>query len=396
MKYILKLKLYLLFILVLQSSLNAQENTTLKKEDVSIAHKTSFYSDVLEEDREFYVSLPDNYDISVHDYPVIYVMDAEYLFDVTQAMVKIRASRNYMPHSIVVGVLNNTGKRNDMSLILKNEEGREFFGGYGGKSKEYLQFLKREVIPFFERAYRINSHRTIIGMSPTFGPVLEAFWNDPTLFKGYIILASELAQYTSNGKTVADQVLTSIQSGKHSGNSLYIGKASDDLLRRPPAEAQAYTNLNEALEKLELQNFRYNIEVLKDEDHYGMSIPGIQHGLETIYPRTIWNIPYPSFWKAEKPAETIKQYFDNLSLQYGFEIIPNEDSFYFIRNLLGVGRRLRNAKRYTELVELLELTANYYPKSATVQYNLSKAYTYINDTEKATLAEKRAAELSKN
>ncbi|MEM8927096.1 MAG: hypothetical protein AAGC45_02745 [Bacteroidota bacterium] len=167
--------------------------------------------------------------------------------------------------------------------------------------------------------------------------------------------------------------MTSIKSGKHSGNSLYIGKASDDLLRRPIEETQAYADLNEALEKLELKSFRYRIEILPDEDHYRMSIPGILHGLETIYPRAIWNIPYPSFWKAEKPAETIKKYFDGLSLQYGFEIVPNEDAFYFIGNLSGVGRRLRAAKRYPELVELLELAADYYPKSAALYRSLSKA-----------------------
>lgn len=373
------------------NTINNQE-----KKDVVIGHKRSFYSSILGEQRDFYVSLPPNYDASIHDYPVIYVMDAEYLFDLTQSIVKIRASRNYMPHSIVVGVVNNTGKRNDMALILKNEEGREFFGGYGGKSKEHLDFLKKEVIPFFESEYRINDHRTIIGMSPTFGPVLEAFWNDPTFFKGYIVLASELAQFTNNGHTVGDQILAAVKSGQHSGNSLYIGKAADDLLRRPLSETRAYPVLNKSLEALDLENFRYKIEVLEGEDHYGMSISGIQHGLETLYPRDIWNISYSSFWKANKPATAIKDYFDKLSALYRFEIIPNEDSFYFIGNLLGVGRRLKNGKRYAERVEVLELAAVYYPKSSKVYKSLADAYKDINETQKSLLASKKAKQLDEN
>ena len=352
-------------------------------------------SAILNEDRQLLISLPVNYDRNIHDYPVIYVMDAEFLFDVTQSIVKIRAERNYMPRSIIVGITNNTGKRNDMALILKNKEGREFFGGYGGKSKEHVAFLKDEVIPFIEKRYRANSHRTIIGMSPTFGPVLEAFWNDPKLFKAYIVLASELAQYTSNGKTIEERIFASIQSGKHSGNSLYVGKASRDLLNRPIEETHAYTNLNRALEKLNPQNFKYKIEVLEEEDHYGMSVPGIQHGLETIYPKNVWNIPYKSLRNADNPAKEIKQFFDKLSKQYGFDIIPNEDSFYFIGNILGVGRRLKSSKRYPELVELLELAVSYYPNSSIVHMRLSEAYRGVNELKKAELSEKKSIELSK-
>lgn len=388
MKYIKTCLLLLNYLIISNATAQVTEADYIKGKQLFIK------SEILNEERQLLISLPVNYDRNIHDYPVIYVMDAEFLFDLTQSIVKIRAERNYMPRSIIVGIVNNTGKRNDMALILKNKEGREFFGGHGGKAKEHVVFLKDEVIPFIEKKYRANSHRTIIGMSPTFGPVLEAFWNDPNLFKGYIVLASELAQYTSNRKTIEEQIFTSIQSGKHSGNSLYIGKASRDLLKRPIEETHAYTNLNEALKKMNPQNFKYNIEVLEEEDHYGMSVPGIQHGLETIYPKNVWNIPYKSFRNAENPAKALKYYFDKLSKQYGFEIIPNEDSFYFIGNILGIGRRLKSSKRYPELVEVLELAVSYYPNSSIVHKRLSEAYKTVNEFEKSELSKKKSRILS--
>lgn len=381
------LKLYLLLINYLAISNTIAQ---VSEKDYTIGKQLFIKSEILNEDRQLLISLPKNYNRNIHDYPVIYVMDAEFLFDVTQSIVKIRAERNYMPRSIIVGITNNTDKRNDMALILKDKEGREFFGGYGGKSKEHIAFLKDELIPFIENNYRANSHRTIIGMSPTFGPVLEAFWNDPKLFKGYIILAPELAQFTDNGKTIEDQIFTSIQSGKHQGNSIYIGKASRDLLNRPIEEAQAYSNLNKALKKLNPQNFNYRIEILDEEDHYGMSVPGIQHGLETIYPKNVWNIPYKLFANAENPAKEIKQFFDTLSRHYGFDIIPNEDSFYFIGNILGLSRRLKSSKRYTELVALLELAVSYYPNSSIIYKKLSEAYKSANNLEKPALSDKKS------
>ncbi|WP_347923947.1 hypothetical protein [Pontimicrobium sp. SW4] len=134
MKYI---KAYLLLINCLIIS-NAAAQVT--ETNYTIGKQLFIKSEVLNEDRQLLVSLPVNYDRNIHDYPVIYVMDAEFLFDLTQSIVKIRAERNYMPRSIIVGITNNTGKRNDMALILKNKEGREFFGGYGGKSKEHVAF----------------------------------------------------------------------------------------------------------------------------------------------------------------------------------------------------------------------------------------------------------------
>lgn len=389
-----KTYLYIHFSLILflvVQAVTAQNSIHKRATDINVFIK----SKILKEERQLLISLPDNYQRGVHKYPVIYVMDAEFLFDFTQSIVKIRAARNYMPKSIIVGIVNNTGKRNDMAIILKNKEGREFFGGYGGQSKTYHQFLKNEIIPFIDTNYRANSHRTIIGMSPTFGPVLEAFWNDPTLFKGYIILASELAQFTPTGKTVEDQIYSAIKSGKHFGNSLYIGKASRDLLKRPLEETLAYSHLNKALDTLDLQDFKYKIEVLEEEDHYGMAVPGIQHGLETIYPKTVWNIPYKSFWNSKSPAKAVKAYFDKLSLAYGFEIVPNEDSYYFIGNLLGVGRRLKNSKRNIELVAFLELAASYYPNSPVVHEKLAEAYRSVHKIKQALLSEKKVKELLK-
>lgn len=388
MKYI-KTYLLLLNYLILSNAI-----AQVKETDYSIGKQLFIKSEILNENRKLLISLPKNYNRNIHDYPVIYVMDGEFLFDITTSIVKIRAERNYMPRSIIVGVVNNTDKRNDMALILKNKEGREFFGGYGGKAKEHVAFLKDEIIPFIEKHYRVNSHRTIIGMSPTFGPILEAFWNDPKLFKGYMILASELAQYTKNRKSIEEQILASVASGNHSGNSLYVGKASRDLLNRPPEEAEAYITLNAALKKLNLKDFRYSIEVLEEEDHYGMAVPGIQHGLETIYPKDVWNIPYKEFRNAKNPAKTLKQFYDELSKRYEFNIIPNEDAFYFVGNLSGIARRLKSSKRYKELVEFLELSVNYYPNSAVLYKRLSEAYSTVNEFEKAENSKKASIKLS--
>lgn len=335
---------------------------------ITVGEKSSLRSEILDEEREVYISLPSNYSRNIHQYPVIIVLDAEYLFEITNAIVKIKSSRNEMPESIVVGIPNNTGKRYDMAMQLTYPDGSTFFGGADGvKIKDYVSFFGKELIPFLEMNYRVNHHKTIIGMSPTFGPVLEAFWNAPEMFDGYIVLASELAVKTKSGQTVAERILTAIQDQNRSKSAIYIGKAGDDLKRRPKEEALAYDELNRKLENTANPNVNYRIEILENENHYGMSISGIEHGLETVYPGELWSVPYRDFWNAEDPAKAIARFYKDLSDHYGFEILPIEDSFSFGSTLSGTLRRLSRQGREKELQGVLELARSYYPNSPRFQ-----------------------------
>lgn len=354
--------LILLFFFSCQSNLT--DNVQESKDKIVIGERFSISSTILDEDRDILISLPLNYKRNIHSYPIIIVMDAEYLFEITSSIVKIKASRNEMPESIVVGIPNNTGNRYDMAMQLSYQDGSTFFGDADGKkNKDYLTFFRKELFPFLENNYRVNTHKTIIGMSPTFGPVLEAFWHEPDLFDGYIVLAAELALKTTSGKTIAERVLNSIRDKQRFKSAIYIGKASDDLKRRPKEEGLAYMELNQSLKNIANTNISYKIEILENENHYGMSISGIEHGLETIYPYETWNVPYRDFWNSEKPANEIKSFYNNLSEQYGFEIIPLEDSFYAAQTLLGTIRRLERQSRMKELEGVLDLAIKHYPNS---------------------------------
>ncbi len=355
--------LLLLIFLSCQPTEITQDEKEVSKEIV-IGEKLNLFSETLNENREIFISLPPNYERNVHAYPIIIVFDAEYLFELTNSIVNIKTSRNEMPESIVIGIPNSTNKRYDMAMELSRPDGRTFFGDADGKEiKNYLTFIRKELLPYLERSYRINKHKTVIGMSPTFGPVLEAFWNQPDLFDGYIILAAELALKTSSGRTIQERTLQAIQDNQRTKSAIYIGKASDDLKRRPKEERLAYNQMNETLESTANPKINYTIEILEEENHYGMSITGIKHGLETIYPFDTWNIPYRDFWNAENPANEIKVFYDSLSALYGFDILPLENAFYAAQTLSGTVRRLKRQERKEELKEVLNLALKYYPNS---------------------------------
>ena len=346
-----------------------EEVATLKENDVltdaiTIGKSVRIFSEALNENRALMISLPQNYERNIHRYPIIFVLDAEYLFELTHSIVRLKVSRNEMPESIIVGIPNTDDGRYDMAMELKYEDGRTFFGdAKGEKINAYLDFIRHELIPYLNSEYRVNAHHTIIGMSPTLGPVFEAFWNQPDLFRGYIALAPELAVTTNTGKTVKERLLKTAQNDFQEKSSMYIGKASDDLKRRPKEEDLAYKMLNDALKESAGNNINFKIEVLDNENHYGMAIKGIEHGLETIYPNDLWTIPYNDFRKSEDPAKAIQQYYDQLSKAYGFQIIPQEDAFYFVQTLSGTIRRLHRQGETKKALNVVKLGLDYYPNS---------------------------------
>jgi len=376
---------------------HALEVNLQKQENIISGNKYSFKSSVLDEEREIFISLPENYEYSAHHYPVIYVMDAEFLFDLTRSMVVIRAARNYMPESIIVGIANNTGKRINMALELYDDNGSPFFYGDNlGQTSRYLKFFRNELIPNIEKQFRVNSHRTIIGMSPTFGPVLQAFWSEPDLFSGYIVLAAEIGKKLKSGVTVGDKLIKAISDKNRANASIYIGTGSRDIIKRGVKEAALYVDIPAKLKNTSNKNIRYKFEIVHDEDHYGMSIPGIQHGLETIYAREIWNVNYREFWNSSDPAQALKDKYQALSEHYGFKIIPIEKSFHSINNMLKTAEILYRQKNTKDLIPWLTLAIEYYPHSPAIYSQLSKAYGQAGNHKLAVKSAEKAVKLAQD
>jgi len=367
----------------------------LKSEGIISGDKYSLKSSILDEKRDIFISLPESYIHSSHHYPVIYVMDGEFLFDLTRSMVEIRAARNYMPESIIVGIPNNTDKRIEMALELFDDHGEPFFYGDGlGQTDKYLKFFRNELIPQIEEKFRVNSHRTIIGMSPSFGPVLQAFWSEPDLFSGYIVLAAELGKNLKSGKSLEEILIEEISDEKRSKASIYIGTSSGDMIKRGPKEAALYVDIPKKLKNVANPKIRYKFEIIHGEDHYGMSIPGIQHGLETIYAREIWDVDYRKMWNSPDPAQALKDKYQELSEHYGFKIIPLEKSFHFIHNIMKTAEILYRQNKIEKLISWLQLAIEYYPNSPAIYSQLSKAYTRSGKSSLAFRSAEKAVKLA--
>lgn len=149
---------------------------------------------------KLYVSLPEDYQDSEEDYPVLYLLDADYSFAIAKNIVDHLAERDHLQDVIVVGIayagenqyrLNRTRDytpTNSGELVSFQQIQMEYSGGGPAFSK----FIEGELIPFIEENYRVTKSRTLTGHS--YGGLFTAWTllTKPYLFDGYIIISPSL------------------------------------------------------------------------------------------------------------------------------------------------------------------------------------------------------------
>ena len=392
----LKAIIYFTFISLIANSVNAQNDHIFSKmksagERINI-EIFQIQSEKLAEKRDLYVSLPPNYNQNVHDYPIILVLDGEFMFDIIRSMTTIWASRNYMPESIIIGLPNPTNDRRfDLALETKGANGKIYYQG-GGDPKEYLQFFKEELFPFLHKKYRINLNRTIIGLSPTCGVVYQAFWDAPEMFKHFISINGGIGGVLTSGKTIGQTLINSVN--KHRKASLYIGqgKRKKDIQEKRELSQRIFSkdfNLKNS------SNVSLKIDNLEDESGYGVVVGCLFNAFRFIYPRDVWNVDYSEIMSAENPTTAIETFYNNLSVKYGYKIYPVETAHNTYYNMYHLTRRLISSKRFKEAKEFAQLGLRYYPNSSNLYYRLALVNKAENDIENGLIHLKKAISLAK-
>jgi len=156
-------------ILLIAINLSAQETVCIDK---SIKH--TFYSEYLEENRSHWVSLPLRYSDSL-EYPVIYVFDAEWRFELVKSLVFELGAWDKIEKSIVVGIPHiDWQEKRGIDLTFSQSrieyDGEEvdstwYNSSNSGGGMKFFQYLTKELIPEINQEYSASNHETLIGHS---------------------------------------------------------------------------------------------------------------------------------------------------------------------------------------------------------------------------------------
>ena len=116
-------------------------------------------SSILGETRELKIQVPRGHDAYENDgkkYPLVVVLDGDYLFEPVAGIVDYYSFWDDMPNSIVVGI--NQSKTRDTDLLydernsLPMDEGQQFFS-----------FIMEEVLPYMEKNFNLEKFKMMVG-----------------------------------------------------------------------------------------------------------------------------------------------------------------------------------------------------------------------------------------
>nr|WP_321453037.1 alpha/beta hydrolase-fold protein [uncultured Carboxylicivirga sp.] len=165
--------------------------TNLKSQDICLGSKHHIYSNILKEDREYWVALPDSYydtTLVEVDYPVLYLLDGDRNYMAALAVQNdlSRGLYNYIPEMIIVGVL-NTDRSRDLTPSKSQVmyKGKALHTSSGG-AENFYSFITGELRKEINRNYPTNGYSIIEGHS--FGGlfVINTLLNHSQSFNAYI------------------------------------------------------------------------------------------------------------------------------------------------------------------------------------------------------------------
>jgi len=200
-----------LFVLLFLSvfGVDAQENTASKQVTTFTINASP-----LDTSRKIWLYLPKDYATSTKKYPVIYMHDAQNLFDAKTSYVgewnvdeKLDSLNAQV---IVVGIEHGNAKRLEELTPYKNEK----YGG--GKADNYLEFIVKTLKPEIDKKYRTKTNAkntTIMGSSlgglTSFYAILkypEVFGKAGIFSPAFWINRKEIFELTENTKKLKTKI----------------------------------------------------------------------------------------------------------------------------------------------------------------------------------------------
>jgi predicted alpha/beta superfamily hydrolase len=325
------------------------------------------HSDVLGEDRQIIVHLPQGYQVGLQRYPVMYLLDGDAHFHHTTGIIQFLAQQGYMPEMIVVAIP-NTDRTRDLTPEPSAElaERRPTAGG----ADDFLRFLSDELIPWIEGQYRTAPFRVLVGHSLGGLFVTHALLVQPEVFDGYISISPAIWW---NDQALVKQAVATIEQQPWAGRFFYMTTGNEGGNMLASAEALA-----DVFETSAPAGFEWQFRWMEQETHG--SIPH-----RTTYDALEW-----LFMEYRIPDDLRALGLGGLELHYAAvsqryypmevpEAVINQLGYTYLR----LGDEPMAIETFTVNVERFPESANVYDSLGDAYYTVGKADLALDNYRRA-------------
>jgi predicted alpha/beta superfamily hydrolase len=334
---------------------NAKETTEDKRiiaidEPIIVAEKFTFASDIIGDDRTFYVHLPKGYHQSKQHYPVLFITDGERkIFRIASVTHELSYFAKRIPPMIVVGIAND-GKRRENLKYLPS-------------STHFLSFITQELKPYIHKQYRTKDENLLLGSSAGGQLAIRALFETPEEFDAYFAISPALFYHDYRLVKKAKEIALSQQ---QLNKTLYVSLGNEGIYMGADELA-----LN--LAKYPIKGLRWSFTKDEEETHGSISMKQAYNGLQDYYsswaPTHFKNID--DFEHKGGLTALKAKYANEIPAVIPVKILDSIANLYFYSN------------HYEQGIELALLNAKNHPNSIFAKYYIAEFYGEMDNHEKA-------------
>jgi predicted alpha/beta superfamily hydrolase len=327
------------------------------------------FSPKLNENREITIGLPASYLTNTDKkYPLLIVLDGDYLFDPFQGALNYGAYWDDLPEVIIVGINQNKNNEResdcavDATTGLPDEKGNKFF-----------EFIGMELVAYMEKKYRIAPFKIIAGHDFTAGFLNFFLYKERPLFDAYISMSPELP--IAMEKNIPDRFAILDQS------LYYYQSTADGDVKKMQTRIK---ELDAGLKTVNKPTFNYRFDEFKGASHYSLVLHSIPNALYQFF--AVYQ-PISTAEFTEKIVVLPSGYVDYLI--YKYEVLEKSLNIKMpirINDFKAIEAAILKNNAFDEFDKLSDLSKKQYPKSMLSDYHKAMFYEKTGDLKKAAKA----------
>jgi uncharacterized protein len=370
------MRLLILFLawLLLPALIIAQDNNT-----ITIGKTDSVWSATLKESRKYFIYTPPSYNSTSYfpqKYPVIYLLDGDAHFhSVTGLIQHLGTGINnnfHIPEMIVVAII-NTNRNRDLTPTPISD--------FGGGNPGFFTFLKTELIPHIDSAYRTAPYRILVGHSLGGITAINALYETPGTFNAYVAIDPSLWY---DNQLLLKKARSYFEKAKLENKFLFVAQANTiqpgDTGRN--VHFMSIMQFNRIMQAYNGSGLQYKYKYYDEDDHGSVPLIAAYDALRFIFDG--YNINSLNF--IQNPS-SIKEHFKKFSAKMGVNFKPPE------RLINRIGHQYIRSN--TDLaIEFFQLNIDHYPGSYNAYDSMGEAWMNKGDHKKAIAFYERSLALN--
>jgi hypothetical protein len=322
-----------------------------------------FESFKLQERRDVHYYFPENMDED-KKYPLIIVLDGEYLFEQVVASSKFYSRFHGMPQSIVVGLDQSKNDLRYEDCAFDNESGLP-----SEKGKNFYEFIGMELIPYLDLNFSTAPFKMIVGYDITANFMNYWLFKDNSIFDAYISISPTLAPEMETRvpmrlNTFENQIFYQI---------IVEGEQNKDT--------QRIAAMNQGIKALEKESLHYYFDEYKNADHISVATYGIGKAFDNIF--GMFKPISPKEYKTQilTSEEPVFNYLE--SKYQGIVDIFGFSKPVALNDIMAIYAASRKKEDFESLKPLSDLCKKEYPDTMLGFYFEAEYYEQLGEPKKA-------------